>query len=520
MDVSVIIRFRDEADYLEATLRAVRAQSFSGDVEILAVDNQSVDASPQIARCLADRTVSIDAYRPGRALNLAIEQATGDHIAVLSAHTIPADRDWLATLMSHATRPGLCGVYGGQLYNINARFLDKRDLDIFSTMQPRIETMDSDFWNANSLFPRAVWEEQRFDETVFELEDHQWTKMLTPRGYHVCFEPKALVYHYTHLERNDREFLPPSLLSEQQRIDAAIDALSDPTADWPRVMEAGLELSSLTDQPGIEHAVPAVGQHLANHPDFDVRWRMAGVLGKIPSRRSAHFLANALIDPSYYPRDEAAWALARLGPLAVPTVLSCCDGLPHEARPFAALALGLSGVDEAALQAVTLLETDLASDDADRRRNAAYFAGELGTVPAAWRLVPALVQLLSGTDELVRVGAWALGCFSAAPGVEIDWARLARLAAHHPKPLVRFEAIAALGKRALQPGDPTALQAVQAALDDPVGRVRYAAIQSLRLLAEAQYRVPNLVGLAEDADFGVRFEAALLAKRTRSAWTI
>jgi HEAT repeat protein len=519
MDVSVIIRFRDEADYLEPTLRAVRGQAFSGNFEILGVDHESTDGSSEIAKRFADRVIPLDTYRPGRALNLAIELAAGAHIAVLSAHTIPASRDWLTTLMAHKEQPRLAGVYGAQLYNINARFLDKRDLDIFSTLEPRVETSDTDFWNANAMFARAVWEEARFDETVFELEDHYWTKLHTPRGYHVQFEPQALVYHYTHLTRNDREFLPPSPLSKQERIDVAIAALNDPAADWPAVMVAGLELSSMTDQPGIDRAVPAIGHHLATHPDFDVRWRMAGALGKIPTPNSVRFLADALNDPSYYPRDEAAWALARLRALAVPEVEARCDDLPDAARPFAALALGLSGVAEAEQRAVGLLRTDLASDDDQRRRDAAYFAGELGHLPASRPLVPLIARLLSGSNELVRVGCWALGCFAADRLLNIDWRHLTRLAAEHEHPLVRYEAVVALGKRALHRADPETLEVVRAAIADPVGRVRYGSVQSLRLLAEAGGRVPNPPRLVEDDDFGVRFEGELLARARGSAWT-
>ncbi len=506
MDISVIIRFHNEAPYLESTLRAVKGQRFPvGEFEICAVDNQSTDGSRAIAERYADQLLQIDTYRPGRALNMAIEQARGRHIAVLSAHTIPANRNWLHYLWTHQESSRLLAVYGGQLYNLNSKFLDKRDLDIFSTLEPRVETQDSDLWNANSMFSRERWQEQGFDESVYELEDHHWAKVMLPRGYEVHFEPRALVYHYSHIERLDREYLPASELTERERIQQAITELEDPTADWPRVMVAGLTLSSLTRSPWIGKAVPVLGRHLGEHWDFDVRWRMAQALGKVPVAESVEYLVAALDDPSFYPRDEAAWSLARLGTLAVPAIRRVVPALSAESRPFAALALGASGVSEVLPEAVEILLDDLASAGPRQRRDAAYFAGEIAA-PETVSLVPAITSLLDDDAELCNSACWALGCF-AANGVAIDWQRIRRYA-RHSDPLIRFEALVALGKGVRR--DRALLDSLVEGYGDDDGRVRYGVVQSLRLLAEDGMAVPLPKGLPDDDDFGVRYEGRLL----------
>jgi hypothetical protein len=519
MDVSIIIRFRNEAEHLESTLRAVCSQRFSGSFEILAVDNESSDSSPEIARRYADRTLPLNTYRPGRALNLAIEQASGDYIAVLSAHTIPSDSLWLETLFQHMEEPGLAGVYGGQLYNLHSRFLDKRDLDIFSTLEPRIERIDSDFWNANSMFPRAIWKEQHFDETVFELEDHYWTKQLTTHGYHVHFEPRALVYHYGHIERLDREFLPPSTLSPSERIDVAIAELKktskmeDALAYWPQVMCAGLELSSLTRLPKIKRAIPVLSHYLLNHPDFDVRWRMAQALGKIRSPESVMPLISALTDPSFYPRDEAAWSLARLGTLATGEVAKAVHTLPLEAISFAALAMGRSGDPKGEHQALQILESELTQHDPQRRCDAAYTVGEVINKPIGTTLIPYITPMLNQDESLQRVACWALGRVTKHSLDETYWPRLRALSAYSPNHLVRFEATAALGS--LLP-DNKAFDALLHATSDPMGRIRYAAVQSFRLWAEKGGYLPPLPTLKKDSDFGVRHEFVRLKQITCS----
>jgi glycosyltransferase involved in cell wall biosynthesis len=512
MEISVIIRFHNEARYLGATLRAVRNQRIAVPIEIIAVDNDSNDGSSMIAAQFADRVIHTDTYRPGQALNMAIEQACGKYIAVLSAHAIPANSDWLSHLHGHMQVPMLAGVYGGQVFNVHSKFLDKRDLDIFSTLQPRIEVSDTDFWNANSMFPRALWDMRQFDETVFELEDHYWTKCLTPKGYHVRFEPRSLVYHYSHIDRLDRVFLPLSSMSDPERIEAAISALHDPDANWPKLMCAGLELSSLTDRCEIGRAVPALGYHLRNHPDFDIRWRMAQALGKINTQESARHLVEALIDPSFYPRDEAAWSLARLGSVAIPEIERVCDNLPTDALPFAALALGRSGVSRGEKIAVKLLAEELRSDCLSRQLGGAYFAGELAHLEAAIPLLPLIGRLLDGPDNMVQVACWALGCAAAWEPLAIDWTRVRNLSAKHPHPLVRFEATVALGKRARLVCDGKALSGLNAAFADPNGRVRYAAIQSLRIIVDDGRRVNAPPKVSSDPDFGVLYEGELLGR--------
>ncbi len=513
MDVSIIVRFHDEEQYLEPVLRSVTEQSFpKGEFELIAVDNCSTDRSREIARRFTNHVVTIDDYQPGKALNRAIRGAQGQHIAIVSAHVIPADRRWLAALFRHMGHDGLAGVYGAQLYPLHSKFLDKRDLDIFSTLQGRTETEDSDFWNANSMFPRAVWERQPFEETVYELEDHLWSKQLLPRGYHVEFEPAALAYHYGHIQRLDREYLPKSSLTDEQRIEEAAHALKIPDADWPTVMRAGLTLSSLTHVPLIVETLHAIGTTYRDHPDFDVRWRMAQALGKIRDLRSVDYLLEGLSDPSFYPRDETAWSLARLGDLAAGPLIERAEEYAVDVRPFVALALGRSGSRLAEPVAVGVLLGELRTRDVIRQRHAAYFAGEIADVPGAADMVSELNCLLDTDDvDLLHVVCWALGCFAPYAGDQVAWQQLCALAESHPHLLTRFEATVAMGKLVCAGWHP-GLEFLLSRLSDEESRVRYGAMQSIRLVAElrpdASAFLEHLEGFSDD-DYGVMYERDL-----------
>ena len=512
--VSVIVRFKNEAAHLQTVLRSIRAQRCDHQIEIVAIDNSSTDGSAQIAARYADLTLNYAHYQPGVILNDAIAACSGDAIVMLSAHAIPASRSWLADLTAWLPNSEVIATYGAQVYPLNSRFLDKRDLDIFSGLRPRAEFSDSDFWNANSVLPRSSWQKQQFDTTVIELEDHQWTKELLPQGgYWVRFEPAALVYHYGHESRNDRSYLPPSAQSDSERITASIRVLQDPEEPWPAVMSAGLTLGSLCHLPEATRAIPALGAALAGHPDFDVRWRVASALGRIGTTAAAPFLVAGLGDRSFYPRDESAWSLGRIGGAAIADLTGALAGMDARTRPFAALALGLSGVPGTAERAVGLLADGLACDDPDVLRDSVYFLGEVAGLPGAGRLRDAvLAALRSGHDDAVRGAAWCWGMLAASKAADLDERPVIELARYHPLETVRFEAVVALGKAArLRQGWSAWREVGRALAEDGSGRVRYGAMQSLRLGVSAgcDGRAQALAH-DSDTDLGVMFERELL----------
>ena len=510
MEVSVIVRYHNEEKYLGAVMEALSQQEFPfGEYEIIAIDNLSDDNSTEIVAKYTKKILPINDYQPGKALNMAIAQVKGKYIAALSAHTIPASRNWLATLYKHMNSPDLAGVYGSQLYHIDSKFLDKRDLDIFFRDKPRVETEDSDFWNANSMFPRTVWEKQPFDEKVYELEDHHWTKMLLPKGYKVHFEPNALVYHYDHVLRNDREYLAKTNITEEELIEGAIAILEKKEADWPDTMVAGLTIASLTHSKHIYKAVNVLGKVLLNHWDFDVRWRVAGALGKINCKESVYPLVEALSDASFYSRDEAAWSLARLGRIAVEPILEHIENLNSDCIPFAALALGKSGDEIGEKRAVDLLIDEIETGNKERIRNAIYFAGEIIDAENSTELIPNIEKFLHDNDNwLVAVCCWALGCF--AKRKNINWQDIQTIAIEHKDEFVRYEATVALGKVARFTDNKDVIAILSSKIEDTSNIVRFGAAQSLRTLIEKKGIDVKIEH--KDNDFGVQYELNLIKK--------
>ena len=104
-------------------------QSFT-DFEIILVDNERTDHTVEIAkRYNLLKIVNIKEFLPGNSINGGIPVCTGEFIVCLSAHCIPEDVDWLATLRRNFdVEKNIAGVYGRQLPVSYTDPVDKRDL--------------------------------------------------------------------------------------------------------------------------------------------------------------------------------------------------------------------------------------------------------------------------------------------------------------------------------------------------------------------------------------------------------
>ena len=99
IDISIIIRTKDEEDWIAPCVKSIRSQNIDKRFEIILVDNSSKDATVKIARQLGiKKIVKIKKFFPGKAINLGIEKALGEKIVLLSAHCIPYDENWLRKL--------------------------------------------------------------------------------------------------------------------------------------------------------------------------------------------------------------------------------------------------------------------------------------------------------------------------------------------------------------------------------------------------------------------------------------
>ena len=195
--ISVVIRTKNEADWIGRCLTAVRRQDYA-EFEVIVVDNDSTDGTREIAAGFDCRVLRIgDAeFTFGRALNYGIRAARGELIAILSGHSIPVNDKWLERLALVFTQPDIAGAYGRQEPLQDTSDFDKRDLWTTFGLDRRIQTKDFFFHNANSMIRRDIWESVPFNENLEGVEDRDWARRVLQMSYKISYEPYASVYHF------------------------------------------------------------------------------------------------------------------------------------------------------------------------------------------------------------------------------------------------------------------------------------------------------------------------------------
>lgn len=197
-DIVIIIRTKNEAEYLGTTLAAIRRQTVANH-EVIVIDSGSTDDTCAIAADYGTRLLAIrpEDFSYGRALNLAIEQTRAPLVASLSAHATPAADDWLEYLAAGFADPRIGAVYGRHLPRDNATRLERFGMRLSGTLSDkrRYQSRSIGFSNANGAFRRTLWERFPFDENLPGAEDFAWAREIQRRGFVILYEPRAAVYH-------------------------------------------------------------------------------------------------------------------------------------------------------------------------------------------------------------------------------------------------------------------------------------------------------------------------------------
>ena len=201
--VSIIIRTHNEEKWIAHCLTEIFNQDFNS-FEVVLVDNKSTDHTVEVVkRFPIAALVLIEDFFPGKAINDGIRASTGDYIVCISAHCVPTNRQWLKNLYSNfKENKKIAGVYGRQLPLPYTSDADKRDLLITFGRDKKVQVKDYFFHNANSIFPRAIWDKFPFDEKATNIEDRIWGKSVIEAGYEIVYEPNASVYHHHGLHQH------------------------------------------------------------------------------------------------------------------------------------------------------------------------------------------------------------------------------------------------------------------------------------------------------------------------------
>jgi rhamnosyltransferase len=194
-EISIIIRTKNEERWITPCLEAVFRQKHPS-FEVILVDNMSIDSTVDRAKNFPVKIFTIEEFRPGRAINFGIENASGGILVCLSGHCIPVHSEWLQALTNPLYDPIVGGVYGRQQPMSFSKDTDKRDLLTIFGLDRKIQKKDTYFHNANSAFRRDTWRAFKFDDLIPHIEDRIWARDIIGAGYEIHYEPAASVFHF------------------------------------------------------------------------------------------------------------------------------------------------------------------------------------------------------------------------------------------------------------------------------------------------------------------------------------
>ena len=202
-EVSIIIRTKDEEDWIKPCLQAIQSQDYKDVYEIILVDNQSSDGTVKVAKEFGvDKILRIKNFLPGKAINQGIKASKGKKIIIISAHCIPKGKKWLTDLTKSLNKKNVAGVYAKQIPLPFTSPDDSRDLLMTFGLEVRLQKKDFMFHNAHSIIWRDVWKRIPFDEKTKNIEDRIWGKEVIQSGYQIKYDPKPQVFHHHGLHQH------------------------------------------------------------------------------------------------------------------------------------------------------------------------------------------------------------------------------------------------------------------------------------------------------------------------------
>jgi len=220
MKASVIIPTLNGGELLVQVARALVVQEFKYKWEVVIIDSDSVDDSiRKISKIFSvskipHKIIKIKSneFQHGASRNLAISQAEGEIVCLLTQDSIPANSQWLNEITKcFLEDENICGVFGRHLAHKGHPRLISRDLskhfDYMNTQKVRFinnkETYDTNptlrqflhfFSNNNSALRKKTWEKIPFPEVDFG-EDQVWAKLILEDSGFIAYEDSAKVRH-------------------------------------------------------------------------------------------------------------------------------------------------------------------------------------------------------------------------------------------------------------------------------------------------------------------------------------
>ena len=195
--VSIVIRCFNEEAHIGRLLKGITEQSHQN-FEVIVVDSGSTDSTVEIAQRYPIRLLHIrpEDFSFGRSLNLGCAAATGDYIAIASAHVYPLYRDWLEKMLGPFADPKVALTYGKQQGTEESKYSERRLMVKWFPEESNLDQVYPFGNNANAVIRQELWRELPYDEELTGVEDIAWATRAMALGHRVAYIADATVIHH------------------------------------------------------------------------------------------------------------------------------------------------------------------------------------------------------------------------------------------------------------------------------------------------------------------------------------
>ena len=195
--VSIIIRSKNDIEFIEQTMQAIQKQTLQ-DLEIINVDSTSNDGTYEIIKKYNKGIVyqiEPSSYIPGKILNEAIEQAKGEIIVFNNSDCIPMHSTWLENLIKPLTDKKIAATFGNQITRENAFPLVKKDYERAFGSGQGFRNWFHFFSLATSAVRKKLITEYPFDPGIQYSEDIEWSYRMKKQGFLIHYVANSIVEH-------------------------------------------------------------------------------------------------------------------------------------------------------------------------------------------------------------------------------------------------------------------------------------------------------------------------------------
>ncbi|HNV86593.1 MAG TPA: glycosyltransferase [Candidatus Omnitrophota bacterium] len=213
--VSVILLTKNAETGLPTLLDSLQEQETVLPAEILILDSDSRDRTPEIAhnRGISFHRILPEDFSHSRTRNFGVSLAKSDYIVFITQDAAPENRFWLAELIKpFGDCANLAATYSRQIPKTGCNPPEKRSIGIGAPEQDELRKIHNsadkngriDLWrlirfsNVSACYRTDLLRQYPFDERLSMVEDQEWCRRILEQGFKIRYCAKSVVRHSHH----------------------------------------------------------------------------------------------------------------------------------------------------------------------------------------------------------------------------------------------------------------------------------------------------------------------------------